>query len=567
MAGGADTATCNGTSAPIGLQCVGASCGDGYRNQAAGEACDVVGGGDSSGCNGTAAGTALQCKKPSACSDGYLNTAFKAGEQCDDKNTTSGDGCSFNTCQLETGFTCPTPGQPCRSNCGDGQILGSEACDDFNVNACGTCNATCSGIQTATPAIGSITAVSSSNLNNGETLTISDGVHTPVVFEFNSGAPTDTTHVQISPGNNTSSNMATKITNAINAIGAGLAISAVVNSAKPSQVLLTNGSSGSAGNVKLKATVTNTSFVVVGMSGGAGFDCPATTGCGGNDDCQSGVCCLGAPGTAACPCPTSGGSCTSFARNSCLAPSCNDNAVNGTETDLNCGGSSCPKCTTGQICVAASDCTSGVCTQSVCAAPSCGDHVRNGAETDADCGGGSCPACADGASCSVTGDCGAASACRSGKCASTCGDGLPDGNETATDCGGGICSPCADGIACLLNRDCGASSTCTGLVCTPACADGTKDGQETDTDCGGGACATCADGLACKVNGDCGTSSVCRLSTMKCTPECADGSKDGQETDSDCGGPTCAGCTSGNNCKVTGDCAAGLTCGGAKTCQ
>ena len=69
-------------------------------------------------------GLALQCKKPS-CGDGYLNTS--ASEACDDKNKASGDGCSSPACQIETGFVCPTPGQPCHSTCGDGQTLGSEA--------------------------------------------------------------------------------------------------------------------------------------------------------------------------------------------------------------------------------------------------------------------------------------------------------------------------------------------------------------------------------------------------------------------------------------------------------
>ena len=330
------------------------------------------------------------------------------------------------------------------------------------------------------------------------------------------------------------------------------------------------------------------------MIGGFGFDCPAGDGCGGNDDCQSGVCCLGNAGhQPRVPVPR-------------VSPATRTNAwprpvptasINGKETDQDCGGGTCPKCTTGQTCIAATDCTSGVCAQSICAAASCSDHVKNGTETDQDCGGG-CPACADGLNCTLTSDCGPASACKSGKCASTCGDGLPDGNETATDCGGGICSACADGLPCLLNRDCGISSTCTGLVCTAACANGTQDGQETDTDCGGGlrdvprlACKSTAtagraasasrvkctpvrDGTkdgqetdtdcgggtcgmrrrqACKVNGDCGATSVCK--SQKCTAQCADGTKDGQETDTDCGGPTCAGCTSGNNCNVNGDCA------------
>jgi hypothetical protein len=117
----------------------------------------------------------------------------------------------------------------------------------------------------------------------------------------------------------------------------------------------------------------------------------------------------------------------------------------------------------------------------------------------------------------------------------------------------------------LQNRDCGASSTCTGLVCTPECANGAKDGQETDTDCGGGTCATCADGRVCKANGDCGTSSVCK--SLICTAQCADGTKDGQETDTDCGGGTCATCADGRACKVNGDCGSSSVCKtSTKTC-
>ncbi len=40
-----------------------------------------------------------------------------------------------------------------------------------------------------------------------------------------------------------------------------------------------------------------------------------------------------------------------------------------------------------------------------CSATNCGDGVRNGTETDVDCGGGTCPACAAGAACGVGSDC------------------------------------------------------------------------------------------------------------------------------------------------------------------
>ncbi len=269
--------------------------------------------------------------------------------------------------------------------------------------------------------------------------------------------------------------------------------------------------------------------------------------------------------------------------------SCSDNVINGTESDLDCGGGSCPRCTVGSSCRANTDCDSSLCclgasgsstcpcpsgtsctlAQNTCLAPSCNDRVKNGTEADVDCGG-ICPACADGASCLVNSDCGPASACTSRKCVLTCGDGVQNGNETSTDCGGGICPVCADGLACRANSDCGASSVCKALTCTRQCADGSKDGMESDVDCGGGTCPVCADGLACRVNADCGSSSVCKL--LKCTSLCADGSQDGQETDIDCGGGTCAGCTAGRKCNASGDCAGALTCmapggGGAKVCQ
>jgi cysteine-rich repeat protein len=81
-----DTDACRNT-------CQFPRCGDGIAS--ASETCDTNG--NSQTCN-------LDCSAP-ACGDGKLNPAFTpAGapgpEQCDDTNTTSGDGCS-NRCQVE----------------------------------------------------------------------------------------------------------------------------------------------------------------------------------------------------------------------------------------------------------------------------------------------------------------------------------------------------------------------------------------------------------------------------------------------------------------------------------
>jgi cysteine-rich repeat protein len=65
------------------------------------------------------------------------------GEECDDGNTTNGDGCS-NACKVETGFAC-NGGQPssCWSVCGDGAIASTERCDDGNTRSGDGCTSTC----------------------------------------------------------------------------------------------------------------------------------------------------------------------------------------------------------------------------------------------------------------------------------------------------------------------------------------------------------------------------------------------------------------------------------------
>ena len=72
------------------------------------------------------------------------NSAFDPGEQCDDGNTVSGDGCS-STCALEPNFVCPTAGAPCVATqlCGDGKIRGTEQCDDGNTGSGDGCSSTC----------------------------------------------------------------------------------------------------------------------------------------------------------------------------------------------------------------------------------------------------------------------------------------------------------------------------------------------------------------------------------------------------------------------------------------
>ncbi len=204
------------------------------------------------------------------------------------------------------------------------------------------------------------------------------------------------------------------------------------------------------------------------------------------------------------------------------------------------------------------DCAAGVCTSG--STSSCKDGVKNGAETDVDCGGPVCPTCATGKACAVASDC-TSGDCAAGVCASgaapSCTDGIENGTETDVDCGGGTCAPCAEGKSCLVNADCIDDTCHAGTCMAPApklCADGIKDGNETDIDCGGGTCPPCSIARSCKANADC-ASNACDALTLVCAAsQCTDQLQDGSETDVDCGGGVCPSCSIGKKCKVDSDC-------------
>ena len=85
--------------------------------------------------------------------------------------------------------------------------------------------------------------------------------------------------------------------------------------------------------------------------------------------------------------------------------SCFNAVMDGTETDVDCGGPTCPPCAPGKMCMNAFDCVSKQCAGLKCAAPSCNDGIKNGMETDMDCGGPTCPVCHKGAKCLIDRDC------------------------------------------------------------------------------------------------------------------------------------------------------------------
>ncbi|AKT39292.1 uncharacterized protein CMC5_034400 [Chondromyces crocatus] len=94
----------------------------------------------------------------------------------------------------------------------------------------------------------------------------------------------------------------------------------------------------------------------------------------------------------------------------------------------------------------------------------CQDETLNGDETDVDCGG-SCPAgCAAGQACRISDDCRGGD-CVESRCQPTCSDGERNGDETDVDCGGGVCPACATGLHCTSDRDC-VSGLCDGVICS-----------------------------------------------------------------------------------------------------
>ena len=242
----------------------------------------------------------------------------------------------------------------------------------------------------------------------------------------------------------------------------------------------------------------------------------------------------------------------------CVDVTCDDGIQNGTETGVDCGGSCAPalQCNDGVGCGVAADCKSGVCDpeSNTCAAPACGDLVKNGSETDVDCGGSCAPAnkCANGLGCLIGGD------CQSGVCdpmaetcsAPACDDGVLNGDETDVDCGGS-CAPndlCNTGEGCLANTDC-ASGVCdeaTGTCLAPVCGDGVTqtgeacdDGNQTNGDgCDdgpGGNCTVTACG-----NGVVTDDEDCDDGNLTLGDGCDDG-PDGNCTESACGNGIVAG--------------------------
>ena len=113
-------------------------------------------------------------------------------------------------------------------------------------------------------------------------------------------------------------------------------------------------------------------------------------------------------------------------------------------------------------------------------------------------------------------------------------------------------TPCGANKACKGAPDC-ASGLCRDNLCHDiAPADGVKNGDETDVDCGGTKAPACGDNKGCVVAPDC-TSSVCIAGICQ-PPSPTDGVQNGDETGKDCGGAKAPKCPAGEGCNATADC-------------
>ena len=160
----------------------------------------------------------------------------------------------------------------------------------------------------------------------------------------------------------------------------------------------------------------------------------------------------------------------------------------------------------------------------------------------------------------TTSDCVVASC--SGGVAST--ENVAEG-ETCATMDGNVCDGKGNCVECVDNAQCtGANEICDNNSCVvDSCANGQKDNNETDEDCGGSDCDPCANGLDCIENSDC-QSLVCDDTAKTCSaPTCDDTVQNGDETGVDCGGTSCLlcdgdACTDDTECK-SGDCDTGNT--------
>lgn len=330
--GVANCVKCNGACSAV-LNLVGPRCGDGLVNGPL-EVCDdgnttteavcIYGQPTCIKCN-------AGCTAPLNLTGPYCgNSVIDAGEVCDDGNSADELVAPYGN---TTGVTCDatclgTLVVPMTGYCGDGAVNGPEVCDDRNNLGCGTCEANClsTGIANAR---GSITTPAAGSLVEGEVFTVSDGVHAPVVFEFeknSNGVRPGRVAVDVTGGINADT-VRNRMITAIN--GVGLSTLNVVASIRGAGRLWVTsqylGSFGDRGLITEGVGDGGFSFNDIGTStaGSGGHDCANLTSCLSNEDCTSNSCSAGF----------------------CMATTCGDGIVGGAELCDDHNANICGTCT------------------------------------------------------------------------------------------------------------------------------------------------------------------------------------------------------------------------------
>lgn len=156
----------------------------------------------------------------------------------------------------------------------------------------------------------------------------------------------------------------------------------------------------------------------------------------------------------------------------CVQPSCQNGLEDDDESDVDCGGSSCAACAVGHVCDIAQDCSSGFCSGnyedsvSHCFPESCHDGLRNGEETDVDCGGSSCPKCDRGGRCQIEDDCEARLSCTDSVCSQACGSSNSSICGNLGECVDRRCVECETAGDCPINCGVNDDVACHNQICT-----------------------------------------------------------------------------------------------------
>ncbi|WP_437282022.1 hypothetical protein WME90_16115 [Sorangium sp. So ce375] len=257
---------------------------------------------------------------------------------------------------------------------------------------------------------------------------------------------------------------------------------------------------------------------------------------------------------------------------------CDDGTRNNEETDVDCGGSTCPQCEIAKACAAAEDCTSGFCADGVCCNAACDADcdactaaLKESGDEDGTCGPSKAEAecgeatCSEGVATSRGACDGASVECAPGEeteCEEFACD--PEANACFTECAEDAhcarCHECNDDGACALaaagteGLGCDEGQACDAAgECKPA------NGQACTEAAGECASGLCVDGVCCNA--------ACDTACMACNVEGSEGTCSnvplGSEDGSDCSGiNVCDGegfckLVGGEECDADEDCASG----------